>query len=610
MPGGVRLDAATDASKLRVSELRQVLHEHHVAVPSGARKAVLVGAFNEHVRPRLRGPKMGAGVAASPDASPGDARSSADGAAPQTVGTPAAGRRVAASPRLSAPVTPPIAFADENVFQGAAHRRSGAPAGTPQAAKNAPSPGARRSPASAQRLAAKAAASPPPARRERLPRLTVPERSELLRRIARDWRHSLVRWAVCLAALLWLWYCHQTRQLGYCPPGSTPPSGSFLERLYPSCTPCPEHAECPGGSQPVCTRQDYVLAYPLQARMPIVQHALPLAWMRPVCQPDTYKLVLASELADAIAAYLAHWHGQVICGYAPPLAGAPTQRELGRIALPASKVKEELGARLSEAIEDPLYDTLWDMALAELQRHTPPAVHTVAGSPLGGTATTGSTAWLAAPRPALTLNCRLRLYVRALVWRSRLRLALALAAAVLVVTAWRRAGAARARYSRASQLVPAALQRLRTQAAQHAQAGDTAPLGVPVAHLRDELLPHDDARTRRQLWALVARRVQQNANVRTRQAQWHGEWQRVWEWMGGPTAEPAGGPCPPVVPSGPTERGRSAPEALQGIGAKRERSDSPAPAEAPGAAARGPEQERARRSGAPDAVQRVFLRRP
>ena len=158
--------------------------------------------------------------------------------------------------------------------------------------------------------------------------------------------------------------------------------------------------------------------------------------------------------------------------------------------------------------------------------------------------------------------------------------------------------------------MPAALQRLRTQAAQHAQAGDTAPLGVPVAHLRDELLPHDDARTRRQLWALVARRVEQNANVRTRQAQWHGEWQRVWEWMGGPPAEPAGGPCPPVVPSGPTERGRSAPEALHAVGAKREQSDSPAPAETPGAAARGPEQERVRRPGASDAVQRAFFRRP
>ena len=193
MPGGVRLDAATDASKLRVSELRQVLHEHHVAVPSGARKAVLVDAFNEHVRPRLRGPRMGAGAAASPDATPGDARASADGDAPQTVGTPAAGRRVA-SPRPSAPATPPIAFADENVFQGAARRRGGARSSeTPQTPKSAPSPGARRSPASAQRLAAKAAASPPPARRERLPRLTVPERGELLTRIARDWRRSLVR---------------------------------------------------------------------------------------------------------------------------------------------------------------------------------------------------------------------------------------------------------------------------------------------------------------------------------------------------------------------------------------------------------------------------------
>ena len=37
---------------------------------------------------------------------------------------------------------------------------------------------------------------------------------------------------------------------------------------------------------------------------------------------------------------------------------------------------------------------------------------------------------------------------------------------------------------------------------------------------------------RRQLWQHVAKVVERNANVRTRQAQWHGEWQRMWEWMG------------------------------------------------------------------------------
>lgn len=75
-------------------------------------------------------------------------------------------------------------------------------------------------------------------------------------------------------------------------------------------------------------------------------------------------------------------------------------------------------------------------------------------------------------------------------------------------------------------------ERLKLQAAQAVSDGALVR-GLPVTHLRDQLLQAElNPRVRRQLWQHVAKVVERNANVRTRQTQWHGEWQRIWEWMG------------------------------------------------------------------------------
>ena len=48
-----KIGADVDAASLRVADLRAVLREHAVPVPSGARKATLIDAFEMHVRPAL-----------------------------------------------------------------------------------------------------------------------------------------------------------------------------------------------------------------------------------------------------------------------------------------------------------------------------------------------------------------------------------------------------------------------------------------------------------------------------------------------------------------------------------------------------------------------------
>ena len=532
--------ADADASALRVVDLRSILSEHGVHVPHSARKADLVQLFEQHVRPALsRGaPRL---ESARPAATP-RARH-----VRESLSTPRVSSPLARTPRHDAD-----GFGGENVFQSARKPRTSVPrepeettatsepqraplarASTPEGPRKVSTP--RATPQSqpthtpklrerAERLAA-AAFEPAPAPEQTL--IDASDATELAARVARSLRASIVRAFVWLAAAAWLWYCWRTRMLGFCPMGVVPEKS-----LWPQCTPCPELAICVDRVAERCRGTEHVLERAGYAKVPVLAQMLPLSWTAPRCVPDTFRLVLAGELADAIVAMLSHWHGQVLCGSAEALAGAPTHA-LGRFALPAAQVRRHLEERVDEGIDAGLFDSVWDMTLDGLQRHSDALVPLHAAE-----------LWYASPRPTLPLVCRLRLYVVDLLWRYRMRLAMAVAAIVAVLTAVRQVRTTRTRTQRAQECAAAVLAHLK-------EASDGP---VPVNHLRDEMLHGvPDASARRQLWVRAARIVEQNANVRARQAQIHGQWVHVWEWLGTKRATSAPNTPAPTQPPAPHE---------------------------------------------------------
>lgn len=571
---GARIDGGTDANALRVADLRAILHEYQIAVPSGARKAALVESFNTYVRPQLPAAaqhepvRKAQRVSDSPVASPGRKERIS-----RLHGTPIKERKEPIR------ATPEIKFGDENPFQSASPRvarpKEEDEARVPRTPSAPPEPAPTPPSVKSARDAPPGDVATPPARSERAQDPATPARSvradtltktrtpEQVHALATQppspppepevrplgaslvhWRATLVRWLVWALALAWLYYCHRTRTLGFCDEHAQP---VLAPSFAPQCTPCPDHAVCSDGAIRSCKSSDYVLEAPGVVRVPLVPYALPLSWTAPQCVPDTYKLVLAAELADAIVDYLAHWHGQVQCGRAAPHADAPSHA-LGRYAVPASSVRALLLERVDEAVDAPTFSSVWAMATAGLGEHAS-SEFVQLSAPSG--------VWFASQRSAMPVACRLRLYLAELVWESRLRVLVSLLAAVLVYSVLRRVQRTRVRRAEDKAYVHDVYARLQEQATRHLH-GD-GPREMPAAHLRDVVLATEpDPRVRRQRWAHVARIVEQNANVRTRQAQWHGEWQRVWEWVGivpgaPPTPQRApsprrASPAPPSVP--------------------------------------------------------------
>lgn len=478
-------------------------------------------------------------------------------------------RRIFESPRptSSRPAWRVFETADRACGAPSPHTPYSRPAATPPLTPQpdaqpwlARTPRTTRTPAHVRHLA-ESAGTPAPAAPSAAP-------ASIAQQLRAHWRGTLARVLCWLLLGAWLLYCRQTRVLGYCDTGSAPQPmpmalrSALVHVATPQCTPCPDQGVCFGGRLRACINSDYVIDQPLQARLPVVAQLLPLSWRASRCVPDTFKLELASELADAVEDHLAEWHGRVRCGLDAPVAGAPVHR-LARFALPSAHVKAALQTQVSE-MDDATYEMIWDMAMTGLAEHASSDVLDISG---------GRSAWLVAPRASMPLPCRLRLFVLDLAWRHKVHVALVLAAVIAAHVAVRRTRRARVQRARVARLVRAVYARLQAQALKHAQALGV-PRGLPVTLLRDAVLEAEpNARVRRQQWAAVARVVEQNANVRSRQVQWEGVWQRVWEWMGmverseweGATA---GQGAPSVAAAAPaadgcrTEPMRSAPPAM------------------------------------------------
>lgn len=375
---------------------------------------------------------------------------------------------------------------------------------------------------------------------------------------------------VCVGAIAWtMWYARETRALGFCDTNSdtnaivqdrqltalafarannesVEDTTILPERFQPSCTPCPPHASCAHGQVVGCSSDDWVLQPNLRSHVPLAKWVLPLRMTAPRCYPDTQKLVLASELAQAVSHMLADFKGEIVCGTQKTHATVkklPKKlvAENGNLtyAIAEQAVKRSMSATRDARVDDDYFEQIWYMALFELTdpRSNIVRVPVSAASPSQAAEEADELQteyFLAAKQPTLTLACRSRLALRGWMLRARLYV-FALLSAVLGLSYLRyRVSAARAESAKVATLVQAALERLQEQEYLHGLDPVLYPDDfVPLSHLRDHILSEEhQAKARNRLWKKVARVVEENSNVRTRQAQKKGEWLRVWQWVG------------------------------------------------------------------------------
>ncbi|KDN48845.1 hypothetical protein K437DRAFT_255393 [Tilletiaria anomala UBC 951] len=353
---------------------------------------------------------------------------------------------------------------------------------------------------------------------------------------------------------------------------------SFVpDRWLPqTCTPCPAHADCRDGAFVRCSTSDFLLSASLTSKVPVLRSFAPLSWLAPTCMPDTHKLVLALELGSELERVLADWHGQVLCGYQSPheaiadgkLSAAKDREEAG--ALPAVLLKADLHARMDrDMVDDEYFEQLWTMALGEYEKSSEvkrlrPTFNSTARGAVGAVLGEESSVsvlvdndeqdLLYAPRAIMSLSCSVSLRVHSFLRRFRL-FGLLLVALLGLLDWTRRHWAQRASESkRIAELVQIALEHLQEQEYNHAVHPVLHPEPfLATAQLRDHVLASEHStKARKRLWAKVSRVVEENANVRTRQAQRRGEWARVWEWIGGGAgtcAQRSGAASPVPIPS-------------------------------------------------------------
>lgn len=363
-----------------------------------------------------------------------------------------------------------------------------------------------------------------------------------------------------------LWYAKETRTLGFCDTSST--TNAIVEerkvvsmaearehnttvedfavvpaRLQPSCTPCPPHANCAYGQVLGCASDDWVLQPNLRSKIPLVSWVLPLSYTQPRCYPDTQKLVLASELSSAISHMLADFKGEIVCGTQKPHA---TVRKLPKrivaengnltYAISEEAVKRSMSTTRESKLDDGYFEQLWYMALFELTDPRSNVVRVPVSTATGSETneSLATTFFLAAKQPALSISCRSRLALRGWIRRARLYLFLAVSLVSSFFYLRYRLSATRAENHKVSLLVQTAFDKLQEQEYMHGVDPVLYPDEfVALTHLRDHILAEEhDPKTRNRLWKKVVRIVEENSNVRTRQAQKKGEWLRVWQWIG------------------------------------------------------------------------------
>lgn len=366
-------------------------------------------------------------------------------------------------------------------------------------------------------------------------------------------------WLVLVALTMswWVWYAAESRAVGYCDVGRH--SNALLDErarahaaaqqavlqddehangtlgipsfMRPTCVPCPPHSQCQRGMLVGCESNDYVLQPSVLSHLPLINSMASLSMTAPVCRPDEQKLVLASDLADAIEHRLRIWKGNVQCKRENARYGGSkdSKEETSDLAysLPKDQLHEQLkeeatrGSALSKHPPE-YFEELWDMAVDDL-RKTDRIQEGYRGQAI-----------MYAKRGAVGvgIDCQVRLLAES-VWQ-RIRLWLGMGASLLLAATWlrHRLRSGRIQQGQTKELVASALTRLE-QAKRHASQAKTEDGFLSISQLRDDILRHESSdASKKKMWLAVSKVVEANANVRTRQAKVKGEWSRVWEWVG------------------------------------------------------------------------------
>ncbi|EPQ32256.1 uncharacterized protein PFL1_00453 [Pseudozyma flocculosa PF-1] len=390
-------------------------------------------------------------------------------------------------------------------------------------------------------------------------------------------KSSQLLWVILVGVVaFWaLWYTRESRTIGYCDTGSTTNSlliqreleaqaaaaasraalaegqqhdddddesalaGQIVpDFLRPTCTPCPDNAVCKDTRLLGCISPDYVVEHAWLDNVPLSGLLLPLGWVRPSCVPDTAKLVLAADLASSINIRLAKWKGEVVCGKQGPHASVAALVKKGsrpelRYALPEPLVRQVMfDSRDRGRVSEELFEQLWDLAMEDVVDSDGNVIRIASNS--SDPALAMAEPLLAARAPILSIGCRSRLAVRALIERTWIYAALLASALIAGSVLSRRRKAMRDEKRKVTELVQVALERLQEQDHLHSVDPVSHPeSAMPTSHLRDHVLRSEHSRSARQrLWKKVANIVEENSNVRTNEVKWRGEYQRVWEWVG------------------------------------------------------------------------------
>lgn len=625
------LSPAFDPNRLKVAELRSLLFQHDVHVPSSARKPALVEAYEHNVRANadeLRAERNrdlnvrpdGRGIVylsnGQVQRSPGGDASDSETA---TSHGRARGRRSvswaesvgseeeAEEPDFSADVS---SFSMENPFQSTsnspakAHKapRASEPAKRPASASKKRTSTSRRSLPSSKAAQtvddededAKADSSlqsyqsspaSPLVQKQKRMRQWVDhakedddgDKRQKTEGVGISNLFSLA--CTIVVAAWWVWFTSESKAIGFCDTSKS--SNALLDgraadraerylrnraegkseaiaRLHfptvmqPSCTLCPAHALCSQGELKRCESTDYILHYPMLRHVPLVRNMLPLWSIAPSCDPDEERLLLAADLAEEIENRLRTWKADVYCNRQRARLGPRDEPDWGQegvYALPLSDMYHDLKTAADRGIvlrgQSPdFFRELWDLAMTDLEA--------------SGRVQQRSSRLLAMRGPAgVGLSCRIRL-ATASIWR-RLRFWLTAILMVGLAVQWLRSrlrGTSEMQ-RKAKDLVDVTLDRLQSAKQRHvnslAGTGSASPSAtaepyLSTAQLRDLVLRHEGkAPLRKALWARVSKVVEANTNVRTRQAKVHGEWARVWEWVGpldGPDREMVQRPRP------------------------------------------------------------------
>ncbi|KAF9425468.1 inner nuclear membrane protein enriched at telomere/subtelomere region [Podila epigama] len=331
-----------------------------------------------------------------------------------------------------------------------------------------------------------------------------------------DWGQYFRVAAYLLAAILipyGLWYRQTRVAIGFCPGNDNLNNIQSSNWLYPSCIPCPDHAECLApDADPICSPE-----YLLKPHLLSFGNLIPLS---PVCVLNKAKEYQSLQLADAAEKTIHLKAGIEEC----KISRISNHDKLTRQRILQDDVRRELEKSKDEDVSEEDFEQFWEMALKELRRRSDKVIFEKNAE--------GAT--IRSLRPTKTLGCRLRQALVRLIIKFKFAFICALITLIGGFGLYYKLNQRRKNNRIVNGLVANVLAKLSNQA--HYYYVDPVLYPDPFLsqlHLRDALLANVHSPTQRQeLWENVVNVVEKNSNVRIGSQDIRGEPHRTWEWVG------------------------------------------------------------------------------